>query len=529
MRFGGLLICLVAACSNDPGPGDMGNGFGCGTASAQAQQVMTDRGPLQGKVQGGTQAFLGIPYAAPPTGDLRWKAPSDFQCAPAVRDATQFGPACPQIDGTMMEAVGNEDCLTLNVWTPNSIDAPRAVLVFIHGGGNSIGSSGEITSGTAIYDGASLAEKGDVVVVTMNYRLGALGFLALAALSAEGDPKVSGNYGILDQIAALKWVKRNAAAFGGDPGRVMLFGESAGAVDTCVHLASPLSAGLFHAALMESGGCGDPTLMQAEGEGTKVVQMAGCGTNADPVACLRAIPALTLTKAVPGTVSVTGLDPGIKFGPNVDGYVLLGSPIDVIADRKHNPVPFVAGANAEETARFTPMVPTAMAYEEFLRASFPAIADQILQLYPAASFPTPRKALTAVTTDARFVCPSRRIARTVRAAQSEPVFRYFFTHALDSTPASALGAWHGLELAWVFNHLDIANYVPSSAEKKLSTDIMGYWSRLGKAGNPNGGGAFEWPTYDATTDSHLVLDNTISAGTMLRTARCDFWDSISPN
>jgi para-nitrobenzyl esterase len=528
MRSGGLLLCLVwVGCSTDPGPGDGGNGVGCGTASAQQLQVMTDRGPLQGVAAGTTLAFKGIPYAAPPTGALRFQAPADFQCAPAVRDATQFGKACPQLDENM-NPVGDEDCLTLNVWTPNSIDAPRAVMVFIHGGGNVQGSSSELASGTAIYDGQSLAEKGDVVVVTLNYRLASLGFLALAELSAEADPKVSGNYGILDQIAALKWVKRNAAAFGGDPTRVMIFGESAGAVNTCVHVASPLSAGLFHAALMQSGGCAQPTLSQAEGEGTKVVSMAGCDGAADKPACLRAIPALTLIKMAPGVASVTGLDAGLKFGPNVDGYVLAGSPIEVISERKHNAVPFVIGANAEETARYTPMVASAMAYEDILRTLFPAIADQLLQLYPAADFPTPRKALTAVTTDGRFVCPARRIARTIRDAQSEPVFRYFFTHGLDNSAAGALGAWHGLELTFIFNQLTIANYMPSSAERKLSTDMIGYWSRLAKAKNPNGMGAFEWPVYDTTTDTHLVLDNTITSGTLLRTTRCDFWDSITP-
>jgi len=496
-------------------------------ATLGAAPVRTESGLVTGAVADGVASWKGIPFAAPPVGELRWKPPADPQCAPALRDGANFGPFCPQLDDAG-NPIGEEDCLTLNVWIPNAIDAPRAVMVFLHGGGNTIGGSAKLSGTLPIYDGQWLAEKGDVVVVTVNYRLGALGFLALAALDDESAQKVSGNYGILDQIAALKWVKRNAAAFGGDPERVMLFGESAGAVDTCVHLASPLSAGLFQAALMESGGCGQPTLQQAEGEGQKVVDAAGCTTAADVLACLRALPAATLVKAAPGVVSVTGLDKGLKYGPNVDGWVLTGSPIDVIAESKHNHVPFVVGANSDETALYTPMVGDAIAYEDMIRTQFPAIADQLLQLYPAASYPTPRKAFTAITTDGRFVCPSRHIARVARGAQKEPVYRYLFSHGLDSTPAGALGAWHGLEVLWIFNHMEVSDYKPSVSEKQLSDGMIGYWSRFAKSGNPSGSGVPEWPLFEEASDAHLVIDMPLHSGTNLRTVECDFWDSLAP-
>ena len=357
-----------------------------------------------------------------------------------------------------------------------------------------------------------------------------MGFLAHPSLDAESDKKISGNYGIFDQIAALAWVQRNIAAFGGDPKRVLLFGESAGAVDTCVHLASPLSAGLFSAALMESGGCGDQPLATVEQDGAAAVDKAGCTAAADIPACLRALGGAALVQAAPGVVSVTGLETGIKYAPNVDGYLLADSPLNLILAGKHNHVPFVVGANSDETSKYAPAVADAQAYTDLLHTQFGTVlGDLVLQQYPAAGFATARKAYIAVTTDARFVCPSRKIARSVRAQQTQPAYRYFFTHALDAAPAlQPLGAWHGLELLWVFHHLDVGNYPASAAESALSDAMIGYWTRFAGAGDPNGAGAPNWPVYDATSDPALALDDTIAAITGVRTANCNFWDSLTP-
>jgi para-nitrobenzyl esterase len=434
---------------------------------------------------------------------------------------------CPQLDANM-SFVGSEDCLTLNVWTPSAAPAqPLPVLVFLHGGGNTQGSSSATSNGVYLYDGEHVAEKGDVVVVTLNYRLGVLGFFAHTSLDAESADQVSGNYGILDQIAALGWVKRNISAFGGDPARVLVFGESAGAVDTCVQVASPLSAGLFSAALMESGGCGAPTLAQTETQDQPLVQMAGCDPSGDVTSCLRALPAEDLVTRLPGVVSVSGLDKGVKYGPNVDGHVLVDTPLKTLLAGKHNRVPFIVGSNADETSRYVPAVPDATTYASLVHQEFgAALGDQILARYPASAFPSPRAAFVAVTTDARFVCPARTIARAARGAQAEPVRRYFFSHALDSTAAKSYGAWHGLELLWVFQHLDVAGYVPSAAEVGLSDAMIGYWSRFAAAGDPDGPGAIAWPAYDAATDATLELDDTIAGLDGVRTARCDFWDSL---
>jgi para-nitrobenzyl esterase len=532
-----LAIAALLACGGCSDHGSNGNGDGgsdgavCGSDVPNADGVVhTESGAVMGALEANTWAYKGIPFAAPPVGELRWKPPAAHACWQGALATTAFGKQCLQEDANG-NLVGDEDCLQLNVWTPVAAQpGPLPVLVFVHGGGNSQGSASTQTQGVDIYDGQYIAEHGPAVVVTTNYRLGILGFFAHASLDAESDAHVSGNYGMLDQIAALKWVQNNIAGFGGDPKRVLLFGESAGAVDTCVHLASPLSAGLFSAALMESGGCGDPTLASYETSVAPAVDTVGCGGNADIPGCMRALPASTLVKMVPGVVSVTGLDTGIKFGPNVDGKLLTDSPLAVIAAGKHNAVPFVIGANSDETSRYAPMVPDATVYAELVHTQFgTALGDLVLNQYPASAFATPRKAYIAVTTDARFVCPSRRIARTATTSQSAKVFRYFFTHALDNAPAQQpLGAWHGLELTFVFHHLMIAGYTPSPAENALSDAIIGYWTRFAATGNPNGAGAVDWPTYEGNTDPVLALDDTTAVMTGVRSAHCDFWDGITP-
>ena len=249
--------------------------------------VVTDRGAVRGTAAAGVTDWLDIPFAAPPVGPLRWAAPELPACWRGVRSTQAFGPPCPQLDnGTV---IGSEDCLSLNVWKPANAKAtaPRAVMVFVHGGGNQQGSASNVVSGVTLYDGANLARTGDVVVVTVQYRVGALGYLASPSLASGTQP--AGNYGLLDQVAALQWVQGNIGAFGGDPKRVLLFGESAGAVDTCMLVASPLARGLFSRALMESGACGASDTATSERVASDFAQAAGC-TGADVAACLRALP-----------------------------------------------------------------------------------------------------------------------------------------------------------------------------------------------------------------------------------------------
>lgn len=484
--------------------------------------VITDQGAVQGVVADATYAFKGIPYAAPPVGPLRFRPPQPATPWQGVRDATQFGPLCPQLNSND-QVEGDEDCLTLNIWTPATPPgAPLPVMVFIHGGGNVQGASSLF-----LYDGQYLVEHGGVIVVSINYRLGPLGYLTHSALAAESERHISGNYGILDQIAALQWVQRNILAFGGDVAKIMIFGESAGAVNVCTLVASPLARGLFSRALMQSGGCNQRRMDQAEPFGQQVVAAAGCGTAVDIAACLRGLSVSSLLTALPTDPHVA--EGMAEYGPTVDGYVLTGSPIQVIRDGAHNRVPFAVGANADETAMFVPTILTEAGYRQRVYATFGLVVGAlILDQYPASEYETPTKAYIALTTDARFVCPSRSIARAADLGQDEPVYRYFFTHALDSTRAREYGAYHALELFFVFHTLtQVPGFTPSARELALSEAMVGYWTRFAATGDPNGDNAPVWPMYDRRADAHLILDTPIASGDGVRTARCDFWDSLT--
>jgi para-nitrobenzyl esterase len=492
-------------------------------SGAAAPVVVTTDGPVRGRRAGQTDAFSGIPFAAPPIGTLRWRPPAAVTPWSAPRDATAFASQCPQLDAQTQAVVGNEDCLYLNVWAPHANAAPRPVLVFIHGGGHFEGSASKQSNGAYIYDGEYLAEHGDAVVVTLNYRLGALGFLAQPALLSEGSTATTGNYGVLDQIAALAWVKANIAAFGGDPARVLLFGESAGAFDTCVHVASPLSAGLFSRALMESGECVAATLTDAEAEGDKVAAAVGCDAAADPMACLRGVSAESLVTNAPG--SLGNNSQGVKYLPTIDGHVVSESPLSVLGAGKANRVPFVVGSNADEGALFLAKtsVPTALDYWAMLVNAYGTTsANQVLLRYPAVAYSTPKAAAIAVYTDSIFTSHARRIARSALAGGFTSVHRYFFTHTLESGPGSSLGAYHSLELLFVFHNFPFA---VSPAEMALSDQLIGYWTRFASTGDPNGASAVAWPSY-TPADDYLQLDEGIAAGQGVRPVLCDFWDTV---
>jgi para-nitrobenzyl esterase len=485
--------------------------------------VVTTDGPVRGQSAGQSDVFLGIPYAAPPSGALRWRPPIAPPPWQAPRDVTSYGSQCPQLDSQTQMAVGDEDCLYLNVWAPHATAPPRPVLVFVHGGGHFQGAASEQQNGVRLYDGQYLSEHGDVVVVTLNYRLGALGFLAQPLLTKEALSATTGNYGILDQLAALKWVKANIASFGGDPSRVLLFGESAGAFDTCVHLASPLSAGLFNRALMESGECVAGTLVDDEANGAKVVSAVGCGSAADVLGCMRAVSAKNLVQLAPGSL---GSGQGFKYQPTIDGYVLADSPQKILSAGQGNRVPLVVGSNADEGAFFLAQVPipdTAAYWTALVAAYGSANATSVLSHYPAAAYPTPKAAAIAVYTDDIFTCHARRIARAAQAGGFSPVRRYFFTHVLESGPLSALGSFHGLEVPFVFHNFPFG---VSAGETTLSDALVGYWTRFATTGDPNGSAGPAWPGYASDTDDFLGLDETITSGQGVRTSKCDFWDTL---
>jgi para-nitrobenzyl esterase len=509
--------------------GGGGGATGCPTeASPEPGLVITAYGAVRGQRAGDTHVYKGIPFAAPPVGALRLRPPEPPACIEGVLEAAAFGNWCPQSDG-LGGAQGDEDCLTLNVWAPVDPPAsPRAVMVWIHGGGNTSGSSGRGGDDDPLFDGQPYVEQADVVFVSINYRLGALGFIAHPALTAEDRNGSSGNYALLDQIAALEWVRDNIAAFGGDSSRVMIFGQSAGAVDICALLTSPLAAGLFHRVLMSSGACVSQPLGQREASGAALASSLGCESG-DVAGCLRGLPADAFVSEQPNSLSMVnplGLE-GLPFGPTVDGHVLLEDPLQALGDGDHADVPFVLGSNSMEASIAVQPVVTLNEYEQIVYDHYgQAGGDLVLAMYDPQSFPTPRRALVALSTDASWTCPVRRAARAAAASQSSAVHRHFFTHELDGPAWQGLGAFHALDVYFVFQHAQAMGYTLSPAELAFSQAILGYWSRFAVTGDPNGDGAVPWPSYAPSDDPHLVLDTTIVAGDGVRTARCDLLDSL---
>ncbi len=520
--LGGILFMVLVGCGDDGGEApdpdaampDAPATLSCGEGiELGAGQVVTSSGVIQGAADSSGTHWLGIPYAAAPVGALRYQPPQPPPCRSGVSPATQFGPKCPQLeDGTF---VGAEDCLQLNVWAPAAIGSEALpVLVFVHGGGHQNGSTSQLQNGVAIYDGARLANTARAVVVTLNYRLGALGFLAHPALSAESTHG-SGNYGMLDQIAALEWVKDHARAFGGDPSRVLVFGESAGAVSVCRLVASPLAAGLFGAAIMESGACVARSLADAEEIGEEIAASIGC-TDAT---CLRAS---SVEMIVGSTPELEGGSLRQTFDGVIDGYALTRAPLELIADGTHNRVPMIIGSNTEEQGREVPRQMTEPQYEAAVQSyatslGAPQLADDLLALYPVSSYPQPRDAMVALLTDVKFTCPSQKVLRTFAAAQSEPVFRYVFGKVPDNAAPSvqALGAFHGLELAYVFDALGSA---AGPADAAVASAMGQAWGALAASGTPQ---LALWTPFTTSAEAHLTLDDTIAAGANYRTAQCD--------
>ncbi|MFI7003323.1 carboxylesterase/lipase family protein [Nocardia sp. NPDC050175] len=481
--------------------------------------VGTQSGPVRGKLAGDTRSFSGIPYAAPPTGELRWKPP----VAPAhwtqERDATTPGSRCnqPQLTG---ELGGSEDCLFLNVSTPAGAAAQRRpVLVWIHGGAFVSGSGAE-------YDPSRLVRTGDMVVVTINYRLGALGFLGHSAVAHE-DGQV-GNFGLLDQQAALQWVHDNIAAFGGDPAKVTIAGESAGAMSVCDHLVSPRSERLFQGAILESGPCELQVDRQtAVDKSEQYATTLGCpGTDAATAQCLRAIPA---DKLAATTLQYTGSDGSGLPSPAFGQPLLPEDPVTAFREGKAAKVPVLIGANHDEYTSFVAgRTITAEEYPQLLQ-TFGAHADTVAARYPLDAYPQPVLAWSAVMTDHIFVCPIADATKSL--VRTGPVYAYEFADqnaaplpGLPSPPPFPLGASHAFELPYLF---DLAQATPPAtpAQKILSDKMIRYWSAFIRTGDPNSRGLPDWPRH--TGDQDLVLNpEKITTTDAARNHHCELWSGI---
>jgi para-nitrobenzyl esterase len=484
-----IIIVLIACSTNLP-----------------PEQAKAEHGIVQGTIEDGLRVFKGIPFAAPPVGDLRWKAPQPPEKWEGVRQTTEYAPAPMQ--GGNPPSGKSEDCLYLNVWSPaKSAKEHLPVMVWIYGGGFSFGSTAE-----PVHSGEMLARKG-VVVVSIAYRVGQLGFLAHPELSAENPNSVSGNYGLLDQIAGLKWVRKNIAAFGGDPDRVTIFGESAGGISVSMLCASPLAKGLFHGAISQSGGSFGPTrpttfpgenmktLEQAEADGEAYAQKAGVSSIAE----LRKTDAEKLP---------SGWGMGSAW-PIVDGYVIPDDQYKLYEAGKYNDVPVLIGYNSDEGLSFT-WVKNPEEFIEGVKLRYGKFADKLLKAYPVGENSIPKTARD-LSRDAAFGWHTWIWARLQSQTGKSNVYYYYFDQHPDypeNSPQYDHGSPHAQDVAYVFQHLDPSNPQSAKSDLEISEAMGTYWTNFAKNGNPNGEGVPEWPAFSDANPVVMYLGPTPHTGSV---------------
>lgn len=538
--------------------------------SAVAETVTTPGGLFPSEVYAGNAGkgittFLGVRYAASPTGTLRFARPVAPAPVSGIVEATSFGSPCPQNASPFGTASTDEDCLFLNLYVPGagvSSHNSLPVMVFFHGGAF-------INGAGSLYDPTNLAIQGNAIVVTVNYRLGILGFMADAALSAEAENGVSGNYGLSDQQFALEWVRQNIGAFGGNPHDVTIFGESAGGLSVCANIVSPAASGLFQRAISESGPCAipEPTLAGAETQGAAIVANLGCNDATDAataVACLRRVSIRTILAAQNAITSAASLSSLAAFFPNVDGVIIPLQPIEALVLGEYNHVPMIEGTNHDEGRLFV-----ALAFDlnpeagPLTAAEYPAavqsvaatlvtesggllggsngssgadqadvqlITDEILREYPLNRFSSPGVALGAILTDSLFSCTAN-IANEVFSLEV-PSFGYEFNDEnapmLFLPPVSfPYGATHTDELQFLFSFPGVASRLDAS-EETLARTMKAYWTNFAKNGNPNFFGVPNWAPFTILADNVQSLTPPTPAIELdfATEHKCDFWIGI---
>ncbi len=500
--------------------------------------AVTGDGIVQGFAAGGVDKFLGIPYAAPPVGSLRWRDPQPPARWHGVRSATTLPPACPQLANSNHPRSENEDCLYLSVYVPQGGHGDRhrrgdgrglPVLFWIHGGGLTTGTGNQ-------HDGTLMATTNHIIVVSINYRLGIFGFLALPSLDAETSDHASGDYGLLDQEAALRWTRENIAAFGGDPRNVTVAGESAGAYSICSLLTSPPARGLFARAVMESGSCISTPLASAEQTGTQFATASGCADQVTAAACLRGKTAGELldNPGYPGALS-----------PTSGGTELPVAPADAVAAGNFTGVPLLIGTNHDEGRTFAQGLAglNEQQYDDLIQSRFGANASRVLALYPFSAFPSPYNAAYAtgaVWTDSGFIggiggCAAQTLEQQFRA------HTLTFAYQFDDLGAPGLnrdlpgymwGAGHAMELAYMWPSFD--NGFPlypllTPAQLELSNWMVRYWGAFARFGAPFVPSQTSWPPYQRGRMLSLRQGNgsvAISDAEFGAEHNCSFWDSL---
>ena len=466
----------------------------------QPKPIKVEGGSLQGVVEDGLTVYKGIPFAAPPVGELRWKAPQPLVKWDGVRVADKFAPGPMQ--GGNPPSGKSEDCLYLNVWSPaKSATDKIPVLVWIYGGGFAAGSTSE-----TVYSGERLAKKG-VVLVSIAYRVGPLGFLAHPGLTAENPNHVSGNYGLLDMIAGLKWIQQNISAFGGNPGKVTIFGESAGGIAVSMLCASPLAKGLFHSAISQSGGSfGPPRVTTYPGENMKYLGDAE-ETGVEWAQRAGAISLEELRK-----LPADKLPPG-RGWPIIDGYVIPDDQYNLYEAGKYNDVPILVGYNSDEGRSFSPPK-TPEDYVTNVQKRYGKFADDLIKAYPVGESTVPKTARD-LARDAAFGWHTWSWARLQSRTGKSKVFYYYFDQHPDypeDSPRYGFGSPHGQEVAYVFQHVNLTDPNASDTDPDISEAMSTYWTNFAKHGDPNGSGMPTWPTFSEAKSEVLYFSQTLFVG-----------------
>lgn len=507
-KTGGIFLAVLLACII------VVPSIGCGKPGLEKVEV--EGGTIKGNQIDGIWTYLGIPYAEPPVGELRWKAPAPVEEWSGIRVCSTYESSCPQPESELQEVKKeDEDCLYLNIWSPaKSPGEELPVMVFIHGGGFNTGSGSQ-----DLYNGVNLAEKG-VIVVTLNYRLGPLGYLCHPLLSEESPEGVSGNYGMLDQIAAFKWVQENIGSFGGDPEKVTAFGESAGALSVINLMVSPLAEGLFQRAVSESGSFydgfpanRDDTLGKAEKSGEQLAAILGCDTAPDILEAMRGKTPEELIEAA-NAVENDGLGLG-NFNPVIDGWAIPENQSKLFAEGEQMKIPLMIGTNADEGTLFIlgsgasssdgPEV-----YEEYIRSVYGPDAGLVLATFPVEQGDA-FEALNGLITQLGFAAGAR-FAASCQADNGLNSYLYNFSRRPDSPLIEMVGACHALELFYVFGNFTgkFANVGNSRVDKDLSDKMMSYWTNFAKTGDPNGKNLPEWPAYSIEEKKYQDLGSGIN-------------------